>query len=126
MLSAAAEHVRRRRSVVLTRLPLDALACVAAMIDALFQAGAFQRSVRVLSPLLSRTLYPLATVERSALRRTATFRVFTVGAPEPLILRSLYVVVLPLGEHHVHMRVVFLTVGIAAAVNRERIRLFLL
>jgi hypothetical protein len=126
MVPAAAEDVRGRRPVMLTRLAVDALPCVAAMVDALVSACPFQCAVGVLSPLRSRPLDPLAPMERPTLRRAAAFWTLAVCPSEPLHPRTRDAVVLALRKHHMHVRVVFLSSGIPAAVNRERVRQLLL
>jgi hypothetical protein len=62
-------------------------------------------------------LDPTPPVEPPALRCHATFGIFTVGTPKPLIARPLDAIVPPLREHEMRMRVVRLVVRIATGVN---------
>jgi hypothetical protein len=56
-----------------------------------------------LGPAFPRVLHPVATVERSALGRSASFRIRRVRAPEPLVAFPLDAVVLALGEPKSHV-----------------------
>jgi hypothetical protein len=60
---------------MLAGLPVNALALVAAVIDALATSTSFQGGVRELGPAFPRVLHPFATVKRAALGRAAALRV---------------------------------------------------
>ena len=92
------------------------------MIDALGTPGALERLVRERRPTLAGLLDPRRSVKGAALRSAAAFGMFGVGAPEPLLARSLDAVVLTLGEHQVRMGIVLVAVLVAAGMDGQRVR----
>lgn len=67
--------MRRPGTEMLTGLPIDALALVAAVIDTFVTSTALQGGVRELRRPFPRVLHPFAAVERPTLGRTAALRV---------------------------------------------------
>src|SRR5262245_60445344 len=88
VIDSSAGHVRRCGTVMPTRLSIDALALVAAVVDALSSAAFPQLVVNERSPPLARLLHPLTTMKRSALRRSTAVSVGGVRAAKPLLART--------------------------------------
>ena len=82
VILAPAQHVCGRRPIVAAGLAIDALAGIAAVIDALVAAEPPERGVRQLCPSLARPLNPGRPVKRPTLRCPAPVRVFRIGATD--------------------------------------------
>jgi hypothetical protein len=122
VLTSSGGHVGRRRPIVPAGVAVDALALVAAMVDAFLAPSRAEHLVRQFSPSLACTFHPFASVKRSALRRAAPFRMRGIRPSKPLCAIAIDAVVLPLRDHHVRMRIVFIAVGVTAGMDRQGVR----
>ena len=121
VLAESLEDVRRLGSEVLGRLPVDALALVAAMVDPFLTAVTAQPGVDSGGQPLARPLDPVTSVERAALRRAAAFGMRTIGPTKPVLTVPVDSVMAAFGDHDVHVRVVFAALAALAGMNRERV-----
>src|SRR2546421_6730971 len=92
------------------------------MIDALVSAVPLERCIRQRRPPFASVLHPLATMKRTALRRSTAIRVLAIRTSEPLLSSSRNPVVLPFRNDDVRVRIVVLAIGCFASVNGKRVR----
>ena len=104
------------------RFTIDALALVAAMVDAFGAAVPLEHLVRQLGPPLARVLDPFATVKLAGLRCAAAFRVRAIGPLEPLLPVALDAIVLTFRDHQMCVRIVLVAVAVPTGMDRKRVR----
>src|SRR5205807_1804096 len=75
VVEASRRHVRGGGSIVSTWIEIDALAFVAAVVDAFVSAAPREHLVRERRPPFARVLHPFAAVKCSALGRTSAIRI---------------------------------------------------
>ena len=122
VLTSSGGHVGRRRSIVAAGIAVDSLALVAAMVDAFLAPTRAEHLVRQFGPSLACTFHPFTSVKCSALRRAAAIRMRGIRSSKPLSAIAIDAVVLPLRDHHVRMRIVFVAVGVTAGMDRQGVR----
>ena len=103
VLDSPRGHICGGWAIVVTGLPVDALAFVAPVVYALVPAAFLELRVDEGSPPFPRVFHPRAAVKRAALRGAATCGIVTIRPAKPRLPHAIDTVVLALRNHQVCM-----------------------